>query len=73
MDRLCGAEMKCEFCKYSRMDEKGLECRRYAPRPSGDDHWSMWPYVYPSDWCGEFELAAKKVNSIPQPPPGKIQ
>jgi hypothetical protein len=62
-------KQKCANCKYyfcttNNEDETILqdsECRRYAPRRihgvgTGESH-QYFPYVYPFDWCGEFESA----------------
>lgn len=38
-------------------------CQRYAPRPSmavNTSDSSSWPWMWSSDWCGEFEASEKQ-------------
>ena len=43
----------CSNCFYAVEICSGLECRRYAPRPSLErDDWE-WPFTRPTAWCGE--------------------
>lgn len=51
--------MRCDECKwYRKMASNGGECRRHAPRPADreENDTSQWPYVLPTDWCGEHVL-----------------
>jgi len=58
--------MKCEECKYFKIDEPGYgECHRFPPKTFllPESEWEGEPtffhFVYPSvylvDWCGEFK------------------
>ena len=46
-----GLEQKCKYCRFFSGDGK---CRRYSPDPT-EDGFPIWPTVFDTDWCGEFE------------------
>ena len=54
------APMNCQSCAF--FNDKGSECRRYAPQPAEAEKKPAWPTVAASDWCGEYKAgdAAKK-------------
>jgi hypothetical protein len=46
----------CESCKFYDNFEPGVgQCRKNPPvrEEGGED--AVWPWVVPTDWCGEFK------------------
>ncbi len=55
--------MNCGTCMF--FNDKGTECRRYAPQPTETDKGDLrasWPTVAASDWCGEYKADEKKTK-----------
>ncbi|NNU15501.1 hypothetical protein HK107_04095 [Parvularcula sp. ZS-1/3] len=53
--------MSCQSCAY--FNDKGSECRRYAPQPADNEKKASWPTVAASDWCGEYKEDDKAKKS----------
>jgi hypothetical protein len=48
----------CKTCKYMEPhpdlpEGSGYLCHRYPPVMQGSSR--QWPYVLPTDWCGEYK------------------
>ena len=52
--------MHCQSCAF--YNDKGSECRRYAPQPHNDETKASWPSVMAEDWCGEYKEDAEKAK-----------
>jgi hypothetical protein len=50
IERSC---LKCEFWDQDKTNILQGPCRRYAPRPYGQDN--TWPSTSCDEWCGEFD------------------
>ena len=55
----------CGNCHYYHHEQ----CRRYAPRPTTEDSPRgrdiKWPYMWDSEWCGEWRQKESKRSSLP--------
>jgi hypothetical protein len=61
----------CKNCRFFDTDGHDTSiygtCRRRAPIPTnlstidGDDVEAWWPFVLPTEWCGEFEIDGSTV------------
>lgn len=52
--------MHCQTCAF--YNDKGSECRRYAPQPAENEKKASWPTVAATDWCGEYKEDADKAK-----------
>ncbi len=54
----------CETCAYFYRPWKdmnaNLQCRRKAPVRAANDNTPLWPAVWLTDWCGDYERAADR-------------
>jgi hypothetical protein len=53
-------EQNCKTCRWLNSADSGAAdgntCRRHAPiTEAGRQAHRMWPYVYETDWCGDWE------------------
>jgi len=51
---------ECKSCRWLNSADTGAAdgntCRRHSPiTEAGRQAHRMWPYVYESDWCGDWE------------------
>ena len=56
----CDAGEICERCAWfcgKPLYAGHGQCRRHAPKHRADFYQGAWPYVKPSDWCGDFVLS----------------
>ena len=58
---------ECGGCRF--YDEERGRCHRFPPQSEHGliDNWWTFPYVRPSDWCGEWQKKQEKKDEVHEP------